>query len=99
VGIGEAITIGGVFVSAIITIWVWMGLTCEVIVATEPAGFWSVVWFGEPDMPGRLQAERTATSERYINRSLNVFNFAFVIALKKLIWYHSIYTSLLNYSN
>jgi hypothetical protein len=99
VDIGDAITTGTVYVGVMIAIWVWMGLTCEVIVATEPAGFWSVVWFGELDTPGRLQAERTATSEKYIDRSLNDFNFAFVIAMKELIWHHSIYTSLLNYSN
>jgi len=99
VDIGEAITTGTVFAGVMIAIWVWIGLTCEVRVATDPAGFWSVVWFGEPDMPGRVQAERTATSERYIDRSLNVFNFAFVIAMQELICHHSIYTSLLNDSN
>jgi hypothetical protein len=95
VDIGETITVGAVYVCAIIVTWVWMGLTCEVIVATEPAGFWSVVWLGELDMPGRLQAERTAASERHIDRSLNVFNFAFVIAMKELKWHCSICTSLL----
>jgi hypothetical protein len=90
VEIGDAITAGTVDIGVAIAIWVWIGLTCEVIVATASTGFWSVVWVGKLDMPGRLQAERTATSERYIDRSLNVFNFAFVIALKKLIWYHSI---------
>jgi hypothetical protein len=50
-------------------------------------------------MPDRLQAERTAISERDIDRSLNVFNFSFVIAMKELIWHHSIYTRLLKYSN
>jgi len=62
-----------------IAIWVWVGLTCKVIVATGSTGFWPV---GEPDLPGRLQAERTATSERNINGNLNVFNFAFMIAMK-----------------
>ena len=80
--IGEAITVGGVYVSAMIAIWVWVGLTCEVKVATEPAGFWSVVWVGELDMPDRLQAEITVTSKRDIDRSLKIFNFAFTIAMK-----------------
>jgi hypothetical protein len=82
VDIGVAITTGTVYVGGIIAIWVWMGLTCEGKVATEPAGFWLVVWFGELDMPSRLQAERTATSERDIDRSLKIFNFAFTIAMK-----------------
>ena len=84
-GIGDAITAGFVYVGMnvgmMIAAWVWMGLTCDVIVATEPIRYWSVVfWFGELDMPGRLQAERTATSERYTDSNLNVFNFSFVIA-------------------
>ena len=79
--IGDAITTGTVYTGGIIAILVWVGLTCNVIVATEPAGFWSVVWFGELDMPSRLQAERTATSERDIDRSLKFFNFAFVIVM------------------
>jgi hypothetical protein len=37
---------------------------------------------GEPDLPGRVQAARAATSERDIGRSLNVFNFAFMIVTK-----------------
>jgi len=82
VDIGEAITFGGVYVSAMIAIWVWVGLTCEVKVATEPAGFWSVVWVGELDMPDRLQAEITVTSKRNIDRRLKIFNFAFTIAMK-----------------
>ena len=80
--IGEAITFGGVYVSAMVVIWVWVGLTCEVKVATEPTGFWSVVWVGELDMLGRLQAEIMATSKRDIGRSLKIFNFAFMIAMK-----------------
>jgi hypothetical protein len=79
---GEPITVGGVYVGAIVTIPVGVGLTCKVIVATEPTGFWLVIWVGKLDLPGRLQAERTATSERAIDRNLNVFNFAFLIAMK-----------------
>jgi hypothetical protein len=66
----------------LIPILVWVGLTRKVIVATEPTGFWSVIWVGEPDLAGRLQAERTTTSERHIIGSLNVFNFAFAIIMK-----------------
>ena len=97
--IGDAFTAKTVYIGVMIDIWAWMGLTCEVIVATEPAGYWSVVWFSELNMPGRLHAERTVTSKRYIDRSLNVFNFAFVIEMKGLISRHSIYASTLNYSN
>ncbi len=79
---GEAISVGTVFVSAMIAIWVWVEWTCEVIVATETAGFWPVIWVGELELPGRLQAERAATNERDIDRSLNIFNFAFMIAMK-----------------
>jgi len=74
VDIGEAITISAVYVGAMITVSVWVGL--KVIAGTDPTGF----WVGELDLLGRLQAEKTAISERDIDRSLNVFNFAFMIA-------------------
>jgi hypothetical protein len=80
VDIGETVTAGAVYVGTI-AIGVWEG-ACKVIVATEPAEFWLVNWIGRLDLPGRLQAERTATSEMDIDRSLNVFNFTFVISLK-----------------
>ena len=79
---GEATTVGMVVGVVPIAVWSRVGLTCKLFVATEPTGFWPVVWVGEPDMPGRLQAARTATSERDIERSLNVFNFAFMVAIK-----------------
>ena len=78
VDIGETITVGAVFVEIRIASWVWVESTCE----TEPTGFWSVFGVGELDMPERLQAERTATSERDIDRSVRFFNFAFMIAMK-----------------
>ena len=76
VDIGEAITIGAVYAGVMITISVRVGLACKVIAGTDPTGF----WVGELDLLGRLQAERTAINERDIDRSLNVFNFAFMIA-------------------
>jgi hypothetical protein len=51
-------------------------------VATATTGFRSVIWVGEPDLPGRLQAERTAASERDIDRSLNIFNAASMSTMK-----------------
>jgi len=96
VDIGEAIPSGAVDVGVLIAISVWVGLTCKVIVATEPTGFWSVIWVGEPDLPGRLQAERTAASERDIDRSLNAFNFAFYDHNEDLIRYNPISMSLVN---
>ena len=82
VDIGEAITIGAVYLGAMRAAWVWVGLACEVIAATVPVRFWSVVWVGETGLLGRLQDERIVTSERDINRSLSVFNFSFMIAKK-----------------
>jgi hypothetical protein len=64
-----------------IAVSVWEGLT-KAIAETVLAIFWSVVWVGEPELLGRLQDERIATSEREINRNLNVFNFAFMIEMK-----------------
>jgi hypothetical protein len=78
----EVIVNDGVYVGMVVTISVWVGLTCKVTVATEPTGFWLVIWIGELDLPGRLQAERTAISERVIEINLYVFNFAFMIAMK-----------------
>jgi hypothetical protein len=75
------ITIGEVYVGVIVTISVRVGVSCKVMVAMEPTRFWSVVCVGEPDLLGRLQAERTATSERDIDRNLDVFNFAFLVAM------------------
>jgi hypothetical protein len=96
VDIGETVTAGAVYVGTI-AIGVWEG-ACNVIVATEPAEFWLVNWTGRLDLPGRLQAERTATSEMDIDRSLNVFNFASVITMK-IYLNNSTHTSLLNYNN
>lgn len=69
-------------VDVIIAVSVWVGLTCKVIVATGSVGAWAVIWVGGLDMPGKLQADRTTTSERDINGNLNVFNVAFMIAVK-----------------
>ena len=79
-GLGEAVTVSAIRVG--VMLWACVGLTCRVIVATEPAEFWSVVWVGKPELPGRLQEERIITSERNIDRSLNVFNFAFMSSMK-----------------
>ena len=76
------ITIDGVYVGVIVAISVRVGFTCRAIVATEPTGFWPVVWVGVPDILGRLQPERTPINARDIDRSLNVFNFAFLVAMK-----------------
>jgi hypothetical protein len=83
VNIGEAVTISGVFVGMIV-VSVWVELTCKVFVATEPTGFLPVMGVGELDLPGRLQAERKATSAMDIERNLDVFNFAFIVARKIL---------------
>jgi hypothetical protein len=40
VGSGEAVSVDTVYVSALIANWVWVELTCKVIVVTEPIGFW-----------------------------------------------------------
>ena len=80
--IGEAIPVGAVSVGVMIVNWVCVGLDCKFIVATEPARLWSVAWMGKPDLTARLHAERTATSERDIDRSLNVFNCAFITAMQ-----------------
>lgn len=77
---GEAATVSAIRVG--VMLWACVGLTCRVIVTTEPTGFWSVVWVGKPELPGRLQEERIITSERNIDRSLNVFNFAFTSPMK-----------------
>jgi len=71
-----------VSVGAMVPISVWVGLPGKVSVATGPGGFWPVVGVGKPDLPGRLHAERTATSARDNDKNLNVFNFAFLIAMK-----------------
>jgi len=84
VTIGEAITISGVFVAVIVVILVWIGSTCKVFVATEPTGFLPVIGVGKLDQPGRLQAERKATSAMIVKRNLNVFNFASIVAMKVL---------------
>ena len=76
--IGGAVIVGRVSVGAMITVWV----SCEVSAATVPVGFCSIVWIGKPGLLGRLHAERMVAIERDINRSLNVFNFAFLILMK-----------------
>ena len=60
-------------------ILVCVGFVCMVIATIVPTRFWSIIWVGEPALLGRLQAERMITSERDINRNLNVFIFAFMI--------------------
>jgi hypothetical protein len=52
-----------------------------VIATIVPTRFWSIIWVGEPALLGRLHAERVVTSERDINRYLNVFNFSFKIII------------------
>jgi hypothetical protein len=79
---GRAVAVDGLGVDVIIAVWVWVGLTGMVIVATDLVGAWAVIWVGGLDVPGRLQADRTTTSERDINGNLNVFNVAFMIAAK-----------------
>ncbi len=69
--IGEAIAVS--IVSVGITVWV----SCKVIVATEPVGFWSVVWVSKPSLLGRLQDKSIAANKKAINKSL--FEFAFPI--------------------
>ena len=76
--IGETIPAGAVYVGMIMAFGVWVELICKGIAVTESVRYCSIVWVGKPDPPDRLQAERTATSEMDIARSLNVFNFAFV---------------------
>jgi hypothetical protein len=71
VDIGEAIAVG--IVSLGITVWV----SCKVMVATEPVGFWSVVWFSKPSLLGTLQPKSIAASKKAVNKSL--FEFAFAI--------------------
>ena len=93
--VGEVVTIGEVCVGRIVTISVWVDLTCKVNVATELPGFWSVIEVGKLNLPGRLQAARAATTKRDIERDLNVFNFSFRNA-KKIIRYIPIYTRLPN---
>jgi len=57
-------------------------LSCKVVVATEPTGLCPILWVGELDLLGKLQAERTAISERDNDRNLNDFNVAFMIIMK-----------------
>ena len=72
----KGVVSGTVVIGVSVTNLIWMG------VAAEPTGSRSVIWVGELGPPGRLQAERTATSVSNINGNLSVFNFAFMIAMK-----------------
>jgi hypothetical protein len=72
--------VGVVWLGAMIAVSVWVGLI-KAIAATVPAIFWSVVWVGVSSLLGRLQDERMVTSEMDINRSLNVFNFSFMVVI------------------
>ena len=76
------IAIGAIYGGVMVAIWVCMGLGCKFAVAMRLAGFWSVVWVGKPDLPIKPHAERTAASKRDIDRSLNVFNCAFITAMQ-----------------
>jgi hypothetical protein len=76
------IAFDSVSVGAMVTISDWVGLPGKVSVATGLSGFWPVVGVGRADLPGRLHAERTATSARDNDKNLNVFNFAFLTAMK-----------------
>ena len=80
--IGEAITVGAVYVGVMMALWVWAGSTRNVSATTEPVRFWLIVWVDKPGWMGRLQAERIVISERDIDSSLNVFNLAFVVAMR-----------------
>lgn len=85
VGVGEAVVIVMVDKGAVAIILVCVKLACMVIATIVPTRFWSIIWVGEPVLPGRLQDERMVTSERDINRSLNVFIFAFMLRNEALI--------------
>jgi len=77
---GEAISVG-VSVGVLVATSVWVALTGKVVVATAPTGFWPVICPGELAWPDRLQAVRTATSAREIDRNLNGFNFGSMIEM------------------
>ena len=66
----------------VIAISVGVGLICRVAVATEPTGLWPVLWIGELDLLGTLQAERIGIREMDSDRSLNDFNVSFMILMK-----------------
>ena len=71
--IGTAVPNEAINFGVTIPILVWVGLTRKVNVATGRTGFWSVIWVGELELFGKLQAEKTVTNEMNIIRSLNVF--------------------------
>lgn len=79
---GEAVTIDEILVGVVLAFRVCVNKAFKVIVAAEPNGTWSVIWVGLPEIPGRLQAESTAASDKDSERSFNVFNFALVITIK-----------------
>ena len=85
VGVGEAVAMVMIDKGAVAIILVCVGLACMVIATIVPTRFWSIIWVGEPALPSRLQDERMVTSERDINRSLNVFIFAFMLRNEALI--------------
>jgi hypothetical protein len=72
---GEAVTFDEIFVGVTLASWVCVRKAVKVMVAAEPYWPWSMVWFGLPEIPGRLQAESTAANEKYSDKSFNVFNF------------------------
>lgn len=80
--IGEAGPVGVSYVGMTTAVWVRALPSCKVFTTTKPVRFWLIVWVDMPGATDRLQAERTVTSERNMERNLNVFNFAFVIATK-----------------
>jgi hypothetical protein len=71
VEIGEATAVSIVFVGETV------GVSCKVIVATEPTEFWSVGWVSKPSPLGMLQDKSIAANAKAINKSL--FEFAFSI--------------------
>ena len=81
VATGEAAASVMVDKGALAIIFVRVGWVCMVIATIVPTWSWSTVGVGEPALPGRLHAERVVTSERDINRYLNVFNFSFMIVM------------------
>ena len=81
---GEAVTIDEILVGVTLTFWVCVSKAFKVIVAAEPNGTWAVIWDDLPEIPGRLQAESTAASDKNSEKSFNVFNFALVITIKNM---------------
>ena len=79
---GEAVTFDEIFVGVLLAFWVCVSKTFKAIVAAEPNGTWPVIWVGLPKIPGRLQAESTAASDKDSERSFIVFNFGLLITKK-----------------